>query len=268
MSSAGRALLTALEGYELKAYRDSAGLWTIGVGHLLTQNELDSNRLVIAGRVVDWRDGLTTADVDTLLQQDLAQTEAAVGRLVTVDISQPQFDALASFCFNVGETAFAQSGLLLAVNTLHWDDVPNEWRRWKFATVDGKKIIIKGLVDRREKELKRWATGVPVKKEIPDDEVTPPTPVDSINQRSPELPTPRTPRDWLRNLNPLDILPGWGTYITMGAAVALFVIDTYGYHINPIIYGLLVWFAGARLRRAVDRSARQPSTHYYGDDYP
>lgn len=57
----------------------------------------------------------------------------------------------------------------------------------------------------------------------------------------------------INRLNPLDWFPGYGTYISMAAAVALTAIDTLGYPINPTLYGIIAAFGGARIRRAISR---------------
>ena len=59
MSERGKELLSQWEGIETKVYRDVAGLPTIGVGHLLTKDELTSGKIVINGQQVKYGDGLT-----------------------------------------------------------------------------------------------------------------------------------------------------------------------------------------------------------------
>ena len=61
--------------------------------------------------------------------------------------------------------------------------------------------------------------------------------------------------DWLSRLNPLDWFPGYGTYISIGAAIVLTVAESIGYTIPPLLYALLATFAGGRIRRAIDRPA-------------
>jgi len=150
-SKFGREMITKLEGFMLRPYRDPVGYWTIGVGHLFTKSELSSGKVLIGGKNVVWREGITEEQVDDLLSQDLARFEDAV-RKVEVPLTQNQFDALVSFAFNVGTGAFARSTLLSKLNQGHYDQVPAQLRRWVFA--GGR--VLKGLVKRRETEVAMW----------------------------------------------------------------------------------------------------------------
>lgn len=153
MSQVGVKLLVQLEGFKEQVYRDSAGLPTVGVGHLLTQDELSSGRIVLAdGRVLDFRDGLTKGEVADLLRDDLPRFEEAVERLVVVPLEQYQFDALVSFAFNVGTGAFKRSTLLRLLNDGDYAAVPGQLTRWNKA--GGR--VIKGLVNRRKTEGEVW----------------------------------------------------------------------------------------------------------------
>ncbi len=152
MSSNGTALLAKWEGIRYKVYKDAAGLPTIGVGHLLTASQIRSGVITIDGHQVEYDGGLDDAQVIALLSQDLEHFEHAVNRGVMVPLSQNQFDALVSFAFNVGTHAFNKSTLLKVLNASHYDQVPNQLRRWVKA---GDKTI-PGLVNRREKEIELW----------------------------------------------------------------------------------------------------------------
>jgi lysozyme len=81
MSDHGKRLLAEWEGFECKMYLDVAGLPTIGVGHLLTENELSSKRIVVDGQALDYTGGLTEQQVYDLLGQDLARFEQAVNEV-------------------------------------------------------------------------------------------------------------------------------------------------------------------------------------------
>src|SRR3712207_5629714 len=130
MSARGRELLVEWEGFKRTAYRDAAGLLPIGVGHLITKEELNSRRLRLGGVAVPFDAGLSEEQVRMLLAQDLAQYEDAVRKHVLVDLDQDQFDALVSFCFNVGIDAFRKSSLVKCVNCGSLADVPDELRKW------------------------------------------------------------------------------------------------------------------------------------------
>jgi len=159
MSQEGIDHINVVEGRVLdkntgrhKMYKDVAGLPTIGYGHLLTRSELTSGKIIIDGESVRWKDGLSEAQADDLLDRDLDRFEKAVNDKVKVKLSQCQFESLVSFSFNVGRGAFANSTLLKRVNSKDFDDVPNQLRRWVYA--GGKKV--KGLANRRESEVALW----------------------------------------------------------------------------------------------------------------
>ncbi len=152
MSDHGRQLLIQWEGSEPHVYTDSAGLPTIGVGHLLTAEERASGQIVIGGTPVPVADGLDSTQIDQLLAQDLVRFERAVTDLVVVDLSQHQYDALVSFAFNLGTTTLRNSTLLRLLNGGDHAAVPAQLRR--FVNAGGKRI--QGLVNRRENEVKLW----------------------------------------------------------------------------------------------------------------
>jgi lysozyme len=152
LSLNGRKKLAGWEGFEPRIYRDAAGKLTIGVGHLLTQSELSSGKISIQGEWVRYAAGLTESQVLNLLGQDLKRFEATVNDAVQVELSQNQFDALVSLCFNIGEAAFRNSTLLRWLNQSDYEAVPAQMRRWVHCS--GK--VVRGLVKRREHEIDLW----------------------------------------------------------------------------------------------------------------
>jgi len=152
MSEHGLELLKQWEGFKNKLYNDSAGLPTIGVGHLLTKSELSSGKIVINGAAVQYDVGLSDSQVLNLLKQDMTPAAQVVTNKVTVPLNQNQFDALTSFTFNVGGAAFSGSTLLKLLNQGQYDEVPPQLRRWNKA--GGK--VVQGLINRRENEIKLW----------------------------------------------------------------------------------------------------------------
>lgn len=156
ISENGIKKLVDWEGFKSRIYRDSAGLPTIGVGHLLTQDELRSGKITIRGNDVKYRNGLTNAQVTELFKQDLASREQLVNTMVQVPLNQNQFDTLVSFVFNVGRSAFQKSTLLKLLNSGKYDEVPGQLKRWVYS--GGEKT--EGLVNRRENEIELWNSRV------------------------------------------------------------------------------------------------------------
>jgi lysozyme len=60
--------------------------------------------------------GIDEAHASALLLEDVAYAERAVSHLVTISVTQGQFDALVSFTYNLGATALAGSHLLKYLN--------------------------------------------------------------------------------------------------------------------------------------------------------
>lgn len=152
ISEHGLELLKQWEGFELKLYKDSVGLPTIGVGHLLTKSELTSGKILIDGLPVQYSGGLTDQQALDLLSQDVKPAEQAVNTGAKVALTQNQFDALVSFTFNVGVGAFTGSTLLKVLNQSQYAGVPDQLRRWTRAGGQ----VVQGLVNRRENEIKLW----------------------------------------------------------------------------------------------------------------
>jgi len=127
-------LVQQWEGLRLTPYRDAAGLWTVGYGHLLGPGEPVES--ITHERAVE------------LLDQDLQTARAAVDRLVTVPLTDQQRAALVSFVFNVGEGAFARSTLLRLLNAGDYDGAADQFTRWVYA--GGQRLA--GLENRRRHE--------------------------------------------------------------------------------------------------------------------
>lgn len=106
MSAEGRKRLMDREGVRLNAYRDSVGVWTIGIGHTAA-----------AGAPIP-KQGLriTMAECEAIFTRDLKKYEDAVRKAVRVPLSQGEFDALVSLCFNIGPGAFLTSTVVRRLN--------------------------------------------------------------------------------------------------------------------------------------------------------
>ena len=133
ISKDGLDLIKQFEGLYLKAYRCPAGVPTIGYGYTAG---------VAMGQTI------TQQQADDYLRRDVRQFERAVARLVTVPLTQGQFDALVSFAFNLGEGALAQSTLLRLLNAGDYAGAAAQFDRWNKA--GGR--VLPGLVRRRAAE--------------------------------------------------------------------------------------------------------------------
>jgi lysozyme len=142
MSAAGLELLKRSEGFRSRTYLDAAGLPTIGYGHQLVHPECFPN-------------GMTEAQATVILSTDLRDAESAVTRLVTVALSQGQFDALVDFCFNVGSGKLEGSTLLKDLNAGEYDAAAGQLLRWDHVGLQE----VAGLKARREAEFQLWGNG-------------------------------------------------------------------------------------------------------------
>ncbi|CCJ07116.1 lysozyme [Methylocystis sp. SC2] len=120
MSADGRAKLMQREGVRTKAYRDSVGVWTIGVGHTAAAGPPHP----VAGMEI------SRAEVDRLLSRDLGQYENAVNGAVRVPLTQGQFDALVSFCFNIGIGGFKGSTVVKLLNKRNYRGAADAFMKW------------------------------------------------------------------------------------------------------------------------------------------
>lgn len=99
---------------------------------------------------------------DATLEIDLRRFENYVNELVTVPLTQGQFDALVSFCYNVGQDIDADniaeglgdSTLLKRLNAGDYIGASSEFAKW--TKQKGK--ILGGLVRRRHAERKLFDT--------------------------------------------------------------------------------------------------------------
>ena len=143
ISAKGLQLLSKWEGCVLHVYKDSGGKPTIGIGHLLTNEEKVGSK---------YAEGITKEQALQILHDDLKRFIAAVNNHVRIGLTQNQFDALVILAFNIGDVGFTTSTVLRRVNAGDFGTVPDAFRMWNKA--GGK--VDQGLVIRRENEIKLW----------------------------------------------------------------------------------------------------------------
>jgi len=129
----GTEILKYFEGCKLTAYQDSVGVWTIGYGH---------TKGVYNGMTI------TQDEAEQMLLTELEEYEGYIESMVTVPLTQNQFDALVVWIYNLGPTNFRNSTLLKELNAGNYNAAGQEITRWNKA---GGKVLA-GLVKRREAE--------------------------------------------------------------------------------------------------------------------
>lgn len=125
------------EGFKAVAYLCPANVWTIGYGR--TKNVKDGD---ITSMPQATRD----------LEEELVEFGDQVQRVVDVELSQNEFDALTSWTYNLGVGNLQSSTLLKKLNAGDKDSVPSEMLRWNKAA--GK--VLAGLTTRRQAEADLW----------------------------------------------------------------------------------------------------------------
>ena len=133
----GKSIIKHCEGLRLSSYMCPAGKPTIGWGHTYG---------VKMGRTI------SEAEAEVLLDHDYQQAEDDVLEVVTVPLTDNQLGALTSFVFNLGQGNLKSSTLLRKLNAGDYNGAAAEFDKWVYATVNGVKTKLNGLVVRRKLE--------------------------------------------------------------------------------------------------------------------
>ena len=132
-SEAGKNLIKKFEGLNLSAYGDGV-YYSIGYGH--------NAKNITAGQRI------TQTEADAFFNTDIAWVESVIRNNVKQPINQNQFDALASFVFNIGSGNFQKSDVLKNINTGNFTMAANSFDH--FTKAGG--IVSNTLVSRRNIE--------------------------------------------------------------------------------------------------------------------
>ena len=137
VSKAGIALIKHHEGVRNRPYRCPANLYTVGVGHLIGDGK---------SLPESWNRTFSQEEIDGILKSDLKRFELGVHKMLpNVPLRQHEFDALVSFCFNLGLGCFQRSTIRQAL--LRGDKKAAMESLVKYCRAGGK--ILKGLQTRR-----------------------------------------------------------------------------------------------------------------------
>jgi len=138
--TAGIELIKKFEGFMSKPYKCPAGIPTIGYGATFYP---DGKKVTMSDKAI------TEAEATALLASMLTKFEQYVDSYCVDTITQNQFDALVSFCYNLGPANLKSSTLLKKVNANPNDEtIRAEFMKWTKA--GGR--VLKGLVTRRTAE--------------------------------------------------------------------------------------------------------------------
>ena len=139
-SGSGLALTENFEGCKLTSYQDSRGIWTLGWGHTKDIGP-DMN--------------CTQEQADEWLKEDTQSSVDAINRLVNIQLTQNEFDALVDFVYNLGAGSFASSTMLKLLNQGELGLAANEFSKWDHCGGQ----VVQGLLNRRIAEQQEFSNG-------------------------------------------------------------------------------------------------------------
>lgn len=130
-------LIKQFEGFRPEAYQDSVGVWTIGYGTTVINNQPVKQGMTI-----------TQEQALQLVQQQVNKLWSQIESILKVKINDNQMNALIDFAYNLGFGSLRNSTLMRLVNESKFEEAANQFPRWVYA--GGK--VLPGLVRRREAE--------------------------------------------------------------------------------------------------------------------
>jgi len=133
-SQTGEHLTEQFESCALVGYADIHGVPTVGWGH--------TGPNVTVGMVI------TQAQADAWLLEDILWAAEVVNRVVTVTLTQGEFDALTDFVFNDGSGNFESSTMLRLLNSGNYAGAAAQFDLWDHAGGQ----VVAGLLRRRQAE--------------------------------------------------------------------------------------------------------------------
>jgi len=145
LDQAGIDLIKEFEGCILHPYRDQVGIPTIGTG--MTYYPSTGKKVTMTDRPI------TQAQADAMFLQLVKPFELAVYSTTRDDITQNNFNALVSLCYNIGTGGFKGSTVLKRVNQ-HITGQPLKDAFLMWTKAGGK--VLQDLVDRRNKEYQTY----------------------------------------------------------------------------------------------------------------
>ncbi|EFO33593.1 phage related lysozyme [Roseibium sp. TrichSKD4] len=140
VSERGLAEIAGHEGMVLSPYKDSVGVWTVGIGHTAgagAPNPEEERRVFSVGEVME------------IFARDIARFEARVRKAFTQPLTQEQFDAAVSFDFNTG--GIHRATWVKLFNKGDLDGARKSFMAWRKPTE---------IIPRRKKERNLFFDGV------------------------------------------------------------------------------------------------------------
>jgi lysozyme len=130
------------EGLRLDAYLDCVGVPTIGYGTTRYPH----------GQKVALGDSITEEQAEAFLKFECETVGRDILNIKGIHLNQNQFDAVVSFCYNLGMGAFRGSTLCDKIVNKDFLGASGEFLKWNKGTIQGIKVPLRGLTKRREQE--------------------------------------------------------------------------------------------------------------------
>lgn len=151
-------LIKRWEGLRLRPYYDTAGIPTIGYGHVLSWRPEDRWRKGRGRRPPARRfPAITEAQAVAWLEEEVPRYAAFVGTLITAPMTDGMYAALVSFTYNVGPTNLRHSTLRRMLNRGEAVDAGEQFLRWVY---DARRNKLAGLLARRRDERAVYLSGI------------------------------------------------------------------------------------------------------------
>lgn len=144
IGATGLSLIQDHEGLRTSTYLDPVGIPTVCYGH--------------TGRDVKMGQRYTKDQCLVILHQDIVKHAKGVDKCIKVGMTPNQYDAVVSFTFNVGVSRFCNSTMAKKLNRSDFLGAADEFPKWKYAQVNGKPTVLRGLVTRRTAERNLFLT--------------------------------------------------------------------------------------------------------------
>ena len=136
-------VIKKFEGFRAAPYKDSAGIPTIGYGTILYPT----------GKSVTMTDKPVTDDAATgFLSFQMSLKSKAIAPMLQTVASLHQAAAMLSLTYNIGTAAFQSSTVLRKFNLGDIQGAADAFLMWDKATVDGQRVVVEGLHNRRVAE--------------------------------------------------------------------------------------------------------------------
>lgn len=151
LSEQGSKLIRHYEGCKLKAYKDPAGIPTIGYGNTFYED----------GKPVKMGDEITQQRADELFALITPRFEQTVRNKINRQMLQHEFDAAVSFCYNAGTSYKTAGGTWKDYDI--WKHIQNRYAGiegyWQGLAITAGGVKLNGLVKRRKSEAHLYITG-------------------------------------------------------------------------------------------------------------